>query len=69
MQISRIPIAAGSKLLSGLRRKEYKENHVDDAKSFTDEIKEIVYADVAWVKAAADGCWTFVDLSSIPATL
>jgi hypothetical protein len=54
MKISRNSIGAGSKLLSGLRRKKYKENHVDDAKSFADEIKGRDYADVAWVQTATD---------------
>ena len=69
MKISRNSIAAGSKLLSGLQRKKYKQNCIDDAKSFTDEIKERDYAGVAWVKAAKNRCCTFVDLFSIPATL
>jgi len=64
-----ISIAAGSKSLSGLRRKKYKLNRIDDAKSITDDIRERVYADVAWVKVATDRCCTFVDLISIPATL
>lgn len=56
--------------MSGLRRKKYKQNHIDDAKSITDDIRERVYAEVAWVKAATDRrCCTFVDLVSIPATL
>jgi hypothetical protein len=69
MKISRNSIPAGSKLLSGLLRKKYKQNYIDDAKSFTDEIKERDYADVELVKAAKDCCCTFVDLFSIPATL
>ena len=69
MKISINSIAAGSKLLSVLWRKKYKQNHIDDAKSFTGGIKERVYADVAWVKAATGRCCTFVDLFSIPATL
>jgi hypothetical protein len=54
MKISGNSVAAGGKLLSGLRRKKYKQNNVNDAKSFTDEIKERDYADVAWVQTATD---------------
>jgi len=69
MKISRNSIAVGSKLLSRLRRKKYRQNHIDDAKSFTDEIKERDYADVAWVRASKDRCCAFVNLFSIPATI
>ena len=54
MKISRNSIAVGRKLLSGLRRKKYKQNHMDDAKSFINEIKERDYADAAWVQTAKD---------------
>jgi hypothetical protein len=68
LEITRNSIAAGSKLLSGLRRKKYKQNHTEDAKNITDEIKERDYVDVAWVQEAKDRCCTYVDMFSIPVT-
>jgi hypothetical protein len=40
MEFSRNSIASGRKLLSGVRKKKYKQNNLDDAKSIIDYIKE-----------------------------
>jgi hypothetical protein len=69
MEISSNSIASGSKLLSGLRKKKYRENHVDDAKRITIILRK-VYEDVVWIEAAQDSCCKFIAfIFTIPATL